>query len=39
VELYDLAADAQEQRNLAADRKEEVLRLRAILDGWWKGEP
>ncbi len=39
VELYDLNADAQEQRNLAEERAGEVARLRAALDGWWKGEP
>ena len=39
VELYDLNADAKEQRNLAEERAGEVARLRAALDGWWKGEP
>jgi uncharacterized sulfatase len=39
VELYDLSMDPQEQRNLATERAEEVLRLRQVIDGWWKGEP
>jgi len=34
VELYDLAEDPGEQRNLAASRPEETARLRAELDRW-----
>ncbi|HVU87999.1 MAG TPA: sulfatase [Pirellulales bacterium] len=36
VELYDLAADAHELRNLAGEQKEKVARLREQLDAWWK---
>ena len=35
-ELFDLAADPAETRNLAADRPEMVADLAARLDGWWK---
>ncbi len=33
VELYDLASDPREQKNLAAERPDDVTRLRATLDG------
>ncbi|HEV2293389.1 MAG TPA: sulfatase [Tepidisphaeraceae bacterium] len=34
-ELYDLQADPTEQRNLAADRPEDVQRLRGRIEQWW----
>lgn len=39
VELYDVAADPKEERNLAPDRPDDVARLRARLDDWWAGRP
>lgn len=36
-ELYDLASDPHENRNLAVDRAEDVRRLRGLLDAWWRG--
>jgi len=36
VELYDLARDADEVRNLAETRPDEVRALTARLDAWWK---
>jgi uncharacterized sulfatase len=35
VELYDLAKDPDEERNLASDHPERVADLRKRLDGWW----
>jgi uncharacterized sulfatase len=35
VELYDLAADPFEKKNLAADQPERVAELRKKLDAWW----
>ena len=32
-ELYDLTTDPSETRNLAADRQDQVVRLRGLLDG------
>jgi uncharacterized sulfatase len=37
-ELYNLADDPHEERNLAVDRAEIVARLTARLDGWWRPE-
>lgn len=37
-ELFDLAADPGETKNLAADRPDVVERLDARLDGWWRPE-
>ncbi len=34
-ELYDLAADPHETRNLAAERKETVARLTQRIEAWW----
>jgi arylsulfatase A-like enzyme len=34
VELYDLVEDPVEQRNVAATRPDEVVRLRRLLAGW-----
>ena len=34
-ELYDVALDDEETRNLAADRPEEVNALTRRLDEWW----
>jgi len=34
-ELYDLAADPGQQRNVAADHPDVVARLRAHYAGWW----
>jgi arylsulfatase A-like enzyme len=36
VELYDLSVDPEEKHNLAADRADDVKRLRATLDAWKK---
>ncbi len=36
TELYDLAADPHETKNLAAKQPEEVARLRASIDAWVK---
>jgi hypothetical protein len=36
VELYDLAADLGEQRNLASEQPAKVAELRARLDEWVK---
>ena len=38
-ELYDLAADPKESRNVAADRPEEVRRLKGLALEWRKGLP
>lgn len=35
VELYDLAADPSEEKNLAVDQPERVAELRKKLDAWW----
>jgi hypothetical protein len=34
-ELYDLAADPTETRDLAASAPADLARLRARLDAWW----
>ncbi|HVG08555.1 MAG TPA: sulfatase [Thermoanaerobaculia bacterium] len=39
LELYDLAADPQETRNVATLHPEELRRLRAELMGWVKNRP
>ncbi len=36
-ELYDVAADPGQERNVAAQHPEVVARLRAHLAGWWDG--
>ncbi len=36
VELYDLKADPTEEKNLAAERADQVKALSAKLDAWWK---
>ena len=36
VELYDLKADPQEEKNLAAENADKVKALTAKLDAWWK---
>lgn len=38
-ELYDVAADPFEERNLAALKPERVASLRATLDAWWSPGP
>lgn len=35
-ELYDLAADPHETKDLAGEKPEKVAELRAALDAWWK---
>ena len=35
LELYDLAADSQEEKNLAGEHPDEVAALRERLDAWW----
>ncbi len=37
VELFNLKADPNERKNLAAGEKERVEKMRAALDAWWKG--
>ncbi|MCB1128880.1 MAG: hypothetical protein KDM81_20450, partial [Verrucomicrobiae bacterium] len=37
IELYDLAADPREDRNLAASEPERVEAMRTTLDRWWAG--
>ncbi len=36
VELYDLAADPTEEKNLAGQQPERVQTLQAKLDAWWR---
>jgi len=36
IELYDLAADPTETKNLAGEKPEIVVRLQASLNAWWK---
>lgn len=36
-ELYDVAHDPFEEKNLAADHAERVKQLTAVLDTWWQG--
>ncbi len=38
AELYDLAKDPQEKKDLAATEAERVTRLRGVLDRWWDGK-
>jgi arylsulfatase A-like enzyme len=38
IELYDLANDPREERNLAGENTQVVARLRGELDEWWSGE-
>ncbi len=38
VELYDLAKDAHETKNLAKNRADRVKELRKKLDTWWDGK-
>ncbi|MBX3411415.1 MAG: sulfatase-like hydrolase/transferase [Pirellulales bacterium] len=38
VELYDLANDPTETKNIAAEEPETVARLRTRLDAWWPGK-
>ena len=37
VELYNVAADPRETKNLAAENEEVVARLKRQLDTWWPG--
>lgn len=37
-ELYNLAADPTEEKNLAKSEPAKVEELKKSLDGWWKGE-
>ena len=37
-ELFDLAVDPHEQKNLATDKPELAKELRTQLDAWWKGD-
>ncbi len=38
VELFDLAADPKETKNLASTEADRVAKMHAQLDAWWKGE-
>jgi len=37
LELYDLANDPLEEKNVAATNPEVIKRLKSRLDGWWSG--
>ena len=42
VELFDVAADPAERRNLATEQPAVAARLRTSLDAWWQpdgGQP
>jgi len=39
VELYDLIADPQEEKNLAAAQPDRVAQLTRLIDGWWAAQP
>ena len=39
VELFNLANDPDERKNLAAAQPERVKQLRTALDAWWPGRP
>jgi arylsulfatase A-like enzyme len=36
-ELYNVANDPKEEKNLAAAEPQRVARLRSVLDAWWQG--
>ncbi len=38
VELYDLEADPEETKNLAAENPGRVVAMRALINGWWPAE-
>jgi uncharacterized sulfatase len=38
VELFNLATDATEEKNLAAAESKRVARLTKMLDRWWDGK-
>ncbi len=38
VELFDLAADPKETKNLASSEADRVVKMRTQLDAWWTGE-
>jgi uncharacterized sulfatase len=38
VELFDLAIDPHEHKNLASEQPERVKKLQTQLDGWWQGK-
>ncbi|MES2692458.1 MAG: sulfatase [Verrucomicrobiota bacterium] len=38
IELYNVKADPDEKKNLAAQEKDRVAKLSAKLDGWWAGK-
>lgn len=39
VELYDVAADPHEEKDLAAAQPDRVAQLTKLLDGWWAAKP
>lgn len=39
AELYNLATDAREEKNLAATEPNRVARLEKLLNKWWGGKP
>lgn len=39
VELYQIAHDPNEEKNLASENAEKVAELRKLLDAWWDGGP
>jgi len=39
VELYDVAADPHEEKNLAAAQPDRVAELTRLIDGWWAAKP
>jgi uncharacterized sulfatase len=39
AELYDLKADPREEKDVAAEHPDEVAKMKARLDAWWKPKP
>jgi uncharacterized sulfatase len=39
VELYDVVADPNEEKNLAAAQPDRVAELTKLIDGWWPAKP
>lgn len=39
VELYDVAADPHEEKDLAAAQPDRIAELTKLIDGWWPAKP